>query len=763
MVSLRTNLLLSMKCFPHFLLFVLISTNFVLLPNVIHLWGRTFTAQNGKTLEAKLLLVQGNYIKLLKEEDGQTIWVNGLLLSEHDQNFIKKQGGQMRTMKKRNLRYIISAANHIDRLVENRLKAKGIQPNEPATDEQFLRRAYLDVVGRIPTALETKLFLESDSGGKRRELIDQLLQSEGFVSHNFNYWADILRAKSRMDGDGAAYLLWIKESLRMNKPYDLMVKELLGARGYAWENGAVGYYTRDRGMPLDNMAITTRIFLGTRVECAQCHDHPFEDWTRKQFYEMAAYTYGVNTNLRPRNMEDVQQYIEQKTRREDPEKSMAYRQVAEDFLQPVLQMQGVHETPRRLRLPRDYQYEDAAPGSFVTPGTLFGAELNVGLGGDRRDAYVDWVISPKNHRFSRVIANRMWKKVMGYGVFEPVDDLRDDMPLSNAALMHYLEREIRQLGFDLKQFQRILLNTRTYHRAMTREAIDREKPYYFQGPVLRRLSAEQLWDSMLILTVPDADERAIDEKIARQQEATKKVAEARIDSDPETVYRLAQRVVQLKDFGNKSQDLLVRKMEGARKSGNKPLYEQYKKKLDEAKKRLKKDLDSAYALASPRSSSKPNISGKVLVDSDPRWRGYSGNLVRASELPSPAPRNHFLRLFGQSNRESVQNGHQDPVLTQVLALLNGPLFNQVFSSNSVLMKSIAQEDTLRDKVNIIFLSTLNRPASPGEVDLMLEELDHYGPVDDHGRAKISSDGPYTKGYRNIISALMNSRQYMFLQ
>ena len=125
MVSLRTNLLLSMKCFPHFLLFVLISTNFVLLPNVTNLWGRTFTAQNGKTLEAKLLLVQGNYIKLLKEEDGQTIWVNGLLLSEHDQNFIKKQGGQMRTMKKRNLRYIISAANHIDRLVENRLKAKG--------------------------------------------------------------------------------------------------------------------------------------------------------------------------------------------------------------------------------------------------------------------------------------------------------------------------------------------------------------------------------------------------------------------------------------------------------------------------------------------------------------------------------------------------------------------------------------------------------------------------------------------------------------
>ena len=103
------------------------------------------------------------------------------------------------------------------------------------------------------------------------------------------------------------------------------------------------------------------------------------------------------------------------------------------------------------------------------------------------------------------------------------------------------------------------------------------------------------------------------------------------------------------------------------------------------------------------------------------------------------------------------------MLTQVLALLNGPLFNQVFSSRSVLMKGIAAADTLREKVDFIFLSTLNRPASPREMDLMLEELAHYAPVKDGGNAKVSSDGSYMKGYRNIISALMNSRQYMFLQ
>ena len=185
--------------------------------------------------------------------------------------------------------------------------------------------------------------------------------------------------------------------------------------------------------------------------------------------------------------------------------------------------------------------------------------------------------------------------------------------------------------------------------------------------------------------------------------------------------------------------------------------------MDTSKKRLKKDLDIAYATADPSLKSIQGRQESLLVDTDPRWKGYGGNLVRASELPSPAPRGHFLRLFGQSDRESVQNGHQDPLLTQVLALLNSPLFNQVFSSRSVLMKGIAAADTLREKVDFIFLSTLNRPASPREMDLMLEELAHYAPVKDGGNVKVSSDGLYMKGYRNIISALMNSRQYMFLQ
>ena len=737
-----------------------------LLLHLFHLPAnsRTFTAKNGKTLEATLELIQGNFIKLVRDDDGQAIWVNSLLLTEHDQNFIRTQDKHDKTLKARSLSYVVGASGKIDNMVERVLRSKETPPNPPSTDEQFVRRIYLDIIGRIPTATEAKDFLESENPAKRRLLIDDLLQSEGYVSHNFNFWADLLRAKSRMNGDGPAYLLWIKDSLRNNKPYDLMVKELLGSSGFAWENGAVGYFTRDRGMPLDNTAITTRIFLGTRIECAQCHNHPFEDWTRKQFYEMASYTFGVNTGQRPANISEVQDYVTKKAMREDPRRAMQYSQVAQQYLQPIMRAQSVEETRRQLRLPRNYQYEDASPNSVVQPSTLFGQELKVSLGESRRDAFVNWVVSPNNERFVRVIANRMWKRVMGHGVFEPVDDLRDKMDVSNPALMAYLEKEIKRLKFDLKQFQRILYNTRTYHRQLTRESLNPEAHYYFQGPVIRRLSAEQLWDSMLAMTIPDLDERMLDQKVSVAQDKMRSQAEGRLDQEPEDVYRMARRVVQIQEASQRRQDMIIRNISRAEKAKNKQLEQAYKKELATAKQKLKEDLDKAFASGNSisRTKARKPEDETIYVDTDPRWRGYSRNLVRASELPSPAPRGHFLGLFGQSDRDSVDNSHKDPVLTQVLALLNGPVYNQVFQSRSILMQNIREADSLRDKIDVMFLSTLSRPANEIEQELMLQELAHYGRVKNGGHAKVNSDQPFLQGYRNILSALLNTRQYMFL-
>ena len=186
-------------------------------------------------------------------------------------------------------------ALRIDELLAQDWQKHGVQPNPPCSDETFVRRVHLDISGRIPTLGETRAFLASRAPEKRSMLIDALLAGEGHVSHMFHFWADLLRVQSRANGGqgemtSKPYLEHVKRRIRENMPYDAFVRELLTAQGKVWDNPAIGYYMRDLGMPLDNLSNTTRVFLGTRIECAQCHNHPFDKWTQMQFYQMAAFT-----------------------------------------------------------------------------------------------------------------------------------------------------------------------------------------------------------------------------------------------------------------------------------------------------------------------------------------------------------------------------------------------------------------------------------------------------------------------------------------
>ncbi|MCH2105247.1 MAG: DUF1549 domain-containing protein, partial [Planctomycetes bacterium] len=177
-------------------------------------------------------------------------------------------------------------AARVDELIDAHLKESGLTPPPVADDEAFVRRAYLDINGRIPTNREAEKFFASAEEDKRDALVHELLRSPGFVSHSFNYWADILRIKSMLARrtSGEPFIHWMKDSLAENKPYDEWVAELLAADGpgHARDNGATGLMLRDRNMPEDSMSNTVRVFLGTRLECAQCHDHPFDKWTQKQ-------------------------------------------------------------------------------------------------------------------------------------------------------------------------------------------------------------------------------------------------------------------------------------------------------------------------------------------------------------------------------------------------------------------------------------------------------------------------------------------------
>lgn len=650
---------------------------------------------------------------------------------------------------------IVAAAADIDKSIDADLRAKGIPPTPQTSDAVFGRRVTLDLIGRIPTAVEASAFLSSSDPNKRAALIDQLLESPGYDSHLFNWLADLLRVKTKMKAaSGEAYIDYLKTEIEENTPYDELVRELLTSSGPALErgNGAVNYYLRDRGMPEDNMSNTVRIFLGTRLECAQCHNHPFDKWTQAQYFQMVAFTGG----LQYRDTEYAKSEVAKEVR--EIEKGLKGNggptQQAKSFnkmMQPL--GYGVHGTGTgSARLPHDYKYPDGKPDQAVTAKTMFGEAVTVhattpgpaakgnkkkapprlaGEGAGSREQYAEWLTSPKNPRFATVIANRMWKRMMGLGVIEPVDDLRDDTVASNPALMEVLRSLMVDVGFDLKQYLRTICNTRAYQRDAVRGDLPEGEPFHFQGPLLRRMSAEQMWDSLLTLVVPQLDD----------------TLEGSDSPEAERVYREYEELSHLtKD------ELQTMATEGKRKGKmdlkakeEDPATQQLARRLARAKKKGDEDEVARLTKELEKKPGKP-----LLMPAGKKGKRAGGDrdLVRASDLPQPAKPGHLVREFGQSDREQIETGHKDPAVPQVLTLLNGFVERRVTSNpRSVLIESIAAAKTSEDKVRQAFLGVLGRLPSSAEKALWIPDLSARG-------AEASKD---------LVATLLNTHEFMFIQ
>ena len=283
---------------------------------------------------------------------------------------------------------------------------------------------------------------------------------------------------------------------------------MLTAEGLVWTNPATGYLQRDSNMPLDNMNNTVRIFPGTRIGCAQCHDHPFDHWTQKEFYQMAAFTYGTLTRTdggdtrywqsNPNDrLQEEYALIEQE---EEDRRNNSYR--FNDLINVNMMMVN-DKADRKITLPKDYAYDNAKPGDVVEPKALFGGSATPRSGETPRQAFARWLTAKENPRFALTIANRLWKQAFGIGQIEPVDDMMDSTVAENPELMVFLESEMMRLDFDLKEFHRIIFNTEVYQRQASLEEANPGDTFHFAGPALRRMTAEQAWDSFLTLAVPD--------------------------------------------------------------------------------------------------------------------------------------------------------------------------------------------------------------------------------------------------------------------
>ena len=583
----------------------------------------------------------------------------------------------------------LTSARMIDVLVEANYKKHKVTPNPKTTDSQFVRRIYLDITGTIPTYRETKSFLDSKDIDKREQLIDQLLISDGYSSHFFNYWADVLRYTDRLNANvrGEPYRQWIKQSLAENMPWDRMVHQMLSSEGLIWKNPATGYLQRDANMPLDNMNNTVRIFLGTRIGCAQCHDHPFDRWKQKEFYQMAAFTFGTRTGTGggdkryftgknpDKRLRDEYYSIEQE---EEQRRSKYY-----GFARLIGQNMTIvnDQIGRKIRLPHDYAYEDAKPKQIIEPKALFGKPATIKKGEAPRKGFARWLASKDNPRFALTIANRLWKQAFGVGQIEPVDDMMDDTVAENPPLMRFLESEMKRLNFDMKEYLRIIFNSQTYQRQATVHEVHPGELYHFPGPILRRMTAEQAWDSFLTLTLVDPYE-----------------------------YR---------EFPSK----------------------------------IRTDI-LGVDLATISATELLTISGKIskAVDSGRAKRQkkfkYKGVLLaRASELPSPAPPNHFLRMFGQSNRELISSSSKSGSVPQVLFMFNGPITHMLLERGSMMHRNILRQRTGPAGVEAVFMAILNRRPDKDESAIAVSEIQKNG----------------VNGWGNVVWSLVNTREFLFIQ
>lgn len=617
-----------------------------------HVWHDN----QGHTVEAMFCGLSGEFITL-QTRNGQTYHFNGNILSPEDIEFAKDCVQKMRASSFTQSN-VTSAAADIDRIVESVLTAQGQKLNAPATDEQFMRRIYIDAIGRIPTAAEAQAFLSDRNPDRRAKLIDKLVYSPGYTMQMFDWMADLLRVKDAFAKGIPAFTFedWLKMRLATNAPWDAMVKEMLTADGRLCDNGASGFLLFDAEMPLDGVANLMTTFLGTNMACAQCHDHPLAEWKQRDFYQMAAF-FGATDEKDEKMIGMVRKAV---AKDEGIPKNMV-KKIAD-----VNAFRLEDENRQKLTFPKDYKYKDAKPLSPVSPVLVTWNKTDAALPiykvdttkpAHLRSEFANWMTSPKNPRFATNIANRLWKKAFGLAVEEPVNDIDDLSKSSSPELLAHLTQIMVSARFDMREFQRVIYNSKTYQAAASPSPDLSKGPYLFNGPIVRRLSAEQVWDSLMVANVG----AVVDNILLRRGEDIKQMA---LPKGAITAASVKQAYENMKAVGM-------------------------------TKGAIGKAGGSTAGLATGYEGEKPKNRFGML-------------LARASELPQPAAENHFLRVFGQGDRLLADSSTNDGSVPQVLMMMNGGIGKLVSDAQSSAIVAALAEKTREAQVNTLYLSYLSR-------------------------------------------------------
>jgi hypothetical protein len=344
--------------------------------------------------------------------------------------------------------------NFIDKFVWDKLQKLGIPPSDVTADSAFMRRAFLDTIGTLPTAAEAKAFLADTSPDKRAKLVDALLNRPEYADYWAMKWSDILRAdKIKITPQGTVGLTrWLHKQFEQNRPYDEMAREIVTAQGPVQSESPAAFYKAVEQPAVASRAIS-QLLLGVRIECAQCHHHPSERWSQDDYAAFGSFFTGVSMKALP------------------------------DGTSAIVSRGGTDMVHPRTNLP-------------VAARPLGGKEVSFTGINDRRQVLATWMTAPDNPYFSKAIANRLWAHYFGRGIVEPIDDIRITNPPTNEPLLDALAARMREVKYDLKAFTKTLLLSRAYQLSSAAAVGNEDDRQYFSHARSKALPAEVLLDAL---------------------------------------------------------------------------------------------------------------------------------------------------------------------------------------------------------------------------------------------------------------------------
>jgi hypothetical protein len=672
-------------------------------------------------------------------------------------------------------------------LTENRSLGVETPPAAPVDDLGFARRVCLDLLGRIPTGKEVNTFLAWPQQDRRQRLIEQYMADEGFANRFTAFFADMLRIRSNEEG-GNSLLAYVHKAITTDMPYDEMCHRLIATNGKVGRTPEVGFVLGDDADPMALASATAQVFMGIRISCAQCHDHPFDKWTREDFYSVAAF-FG-KTRRRENNLTRTVYTTEDKTTSvmwppEDESDPNDRKPMKASFPFPYLDESEELSFITRLEELRAAkaaaveQYNGPSVDDLLaTAGAKAKNGLKGGFGGLQKvsaeaktdirkidvnaDLYkrsqlrrqlADKITSPRNRYFSRLIVNRLWKDLVGSGFVEPVDDFRENNPASHPETMDYLAEEFVANGYSIRWLVKEIVSSPAYqrvHAPRDADAAEREQlEKAFLVTSIRRMKAEAMYDSIVtaghlfeVKHLAGQNPRVIKQRIRVPVERTDGEP---VDDEPQMEEQAAMMsedtmMASSADYGlEKAIEIDFAAVLAA--DDTSPM-------IDSMQKMSREQIEAIRMAASPAPIPGMKYITKVVertVDDNPKFSS-------SYRMATPAPAGHFLRLFGQPARVDLgEERIENASMRQALLMLNGQLTHQaarVGPLEPVHQMLTGSSKDLASAIKYSYLEILTREPSNDEIVEAVEIVE--------------SGADDMKGFADFRWILLNCNEFRFL-